>query len=329
MNSTHKAWILDVGHGNCTVVRDIDHVSIIDGGQKGTLIRFLQEHAIQRIETIVVSHADADHFSGILMLLRNSNFDVGQVFLNPDRRDTALWRDFRTEMKSLREHGVEFKIELTSTNPGNLSQGNSWLEILAPSQEDAISTVDGRTIQGDRLTPNRMSAVVRVWVDDTPKILLPGDIDYVMVESLIEENTDLRADVLVFPHHGGKPMSPTPKQFVHSLLNAVNPKLVVFSFGRGRYGTPRPEFVSAVLSYPEEIHIACTQLSAHCTQVLPGKHPYLFTPTAQGASSNACCAGTIEVSLEKQLRYLPRKEDHLDFIDRFAHDALCRIFPVT
>ena len=167
--------------------------------------------------------------------------------MNPDSRDTALWRDFRTEMKSLREHGVEFKIELNSTNPGNLCQGDTWLEILAPSQEDAISTVDGQTIQGERLNPNRMSAVVRVWVDGTPKILLPGDIDYVTVESLIEEKADLRADVLVFPHHGGKPMSPRPKTFVHSLLNAVNPKLVVFSIGRGRYSTP-----------PSRIHFRCS-----------------------------------------------------------------------
>ena len=329
INSQRKAWILDVGHGNSTVVRDSDRVSIIDGGQKGTLIRFLEEQKIERIETVVVSHADADHFSGILLLLRNSNFDVGQVFLNPDSRDTALWRDFRTEMESLRQHGVEFKIELNSINPGTLSQGNTSLEILAPLQEDAINTIHGQSIEGAKLNPNRMSAVVRVWVDDTPKILLPGDIDYVMLESLIEKNTDLRADVLVFPHHGGKPMPATPRNFVHSFLNAVSPKLVVFSIGRGRYSTPRPEFVSAVLSYPEEIHIACTQLSERCAQVLPGQHPYLYTATSQGASSNACCAGTIEVLLEEQLRYVPRREDHLDFVDRFAPTALCRIRSAT
>ena len=84
MSSQRRAWILDVGHGSSTVVEEPDHVSIIDGGKRDTLIRFLSDRGIRRIDTVIVSHVDADHLGGISLLLGSSEFQVGEVFVNPD-----------------------------------------------------------------------------------------------------------------------------------------------------------------------------------------------------------------------------------------------------
>ena len=300
------------------------YVSVIDGGRGDTLLRFLSARGISRVDTVIVSHVDADHFGGISLLLSDSEFQVGQVFVNPDSRETALWRDFVSVMNYAKGRGTEFKLELTSVNPGNLASNGIRLEVLAPSQELASRTSDGRAPDGRRLTPNAMSAVVRVWTDDSARLLIAGDIDQVGLESLIEGSADIKARVLVFPHHGGLPRMSDPAAFAKSLARAVGAQLVIFSIGRGKYGTPHPEVVAAVLGSTVGVHIACTQLSTHCATDIPAVDSGLHTVMAKGAAERACCAGTLEVSLENDSAYAPTRKAHLEFIDQNAPAALCR-----
>ena len=322
---TRRAWILDVGHGSATVVEDPPHVSVIDGGRGDTLLRFLAEQGITRIDTVLVTHADADHFGGISLLLSNTDVQVGRVLLNPDARETELWRDFVSVMIDAKGRGVVFELELTDASTADLGSGDVRLEVLAPSQELAIRTAHGRTTDDRQLTPNAMSAVIRVWSKSVPRILVAGDIDQVGLDSLISNNPDLRADVLAFPHHGGRPARADPDAFAETLTKAVAAKLVVFSVGRGRYGTPRPEIVAAVLRASSDVHIACTQLSEHCAADLPTNARRLHSAFSRGTATNACCAGSIEVLLEpRESDYLPSRSAHLEFIDTNAPTALCR-----
>ena len=324
MTLRRKAWILDVGHGSSTVVEGTNGVSIIDGGLGDTLPRFLLDRGICQIDTIIVTHADADHIGGISLLLSNAEFQIGQVFVNPDARKTRVWDDFVSVMNSARQKGTKFCLELTNDNPGQLSLDGVRLEVLAPSQEIAIRTTHGLTLGGGKLTANAMSAVLRVWAGDAPRLLIAGDIDQVGLASLLENQTDIAADVLLFPHHGGLPRGSSPEDFVESLLGAVSAQLVVFSIGRGRYGTPHPEIVSAVLRSSQGTHIACTQLSDHCAAELPESASDLHDVSSKGAANAACCAGTIELSLEPDKSYLPARGDHLEFISQNAPTALCR-----
>lgn len=298
---------------------------MVDGGRGDTLPRFLRERRIKRIDTAIVSHADADHFGGISLLLSSDHFAVGQVFLNPDVRGTRLWEDFAAVMVAAKERGTTFHLELTNANPREVLSGTTRIEVLAPSQGLAIRTAGGVTVGGKQLTANAMSAVVRVWSGDSPRILVAGDIDQVGLDDLLENNSDVRADVLVFPHHGGRPGRASPAAFAESIATAVEAKLVVFSIGRGRYGTPRPEIIAAVLRVTDRAHIACTQLSTHCATELPTTAPGLHTAFSRGAASRACCSGTLEVLLEPdEFTYLPTSVAHLEFIRQNAPSALCR-----
>ena len=324
MTLQRRAWILDVGHGNSTVVEESDRVSIIDGGSGDTLLRFLYDRGITRVDTIIVSHVDADHFGGISLLLSSTDFQVGQVFVNPDPRETALWRDFVSVMIDAKGRGAEFKLELTNVNPGVLASNGIRLEVLAPSQELASKTPRGHAPDGGRMTPNTMSAVVRVWAGDSPRLLIAGDIDQAGLDSLMGDATDMGADVLVFPHHGGSPGKANPAAFAESLIRVVGAKLVIFSIGRGGSRTPHPDIVAAVMGAIDGVHIACTQLSTQCADDLPAVSSYLHTAIARGFSGNACCAGTIEVSLEDDNVYTPARSAHLEFIYQNAPNALCR-----
>ena len=306
------------------MVEEPNGVLVIDGGQGDTLARFLISRGIQRVDTVIVSHADADHFGGISLLLSTAEFQVGQVFINPDIRETRLWADFVSVMRAAKQRGTKFNLELTNVNPGHLSLDGVRLEVLAPSQDLAMRTADGRAPDGGQLTPNAMSAVVRVWAGDAPRLLIAGDIDQVGLDNLLENNPDVTADVLLFPHHGGLPGRSSPADFAETLAGAVSAQLVVFSIGRGRYGTPRPEIVTAVLRSTQGTHIACTQLSEHCAVELPNSRADLHHVSSRGAASTACCAGTIEISLEPDKSYVPARGAHLEFILQNAPTALCR-----
>ena len=320
-----KAWILDVGHGNATVVEASGHVFIIDGGRHGALLRFLEERKFKCIDTVIVSHVDADHLGGISLLLGNVDFQVKQVYVNPDRRDTDLWRDFASVMTDARRRGTKFHLELTQVNPGQLVGGGIQLDVLAPSQELAALTTNHLDPDGNLLDSNSMSAVVRVGTDDSSRILLAGDIDQTGLDYLMANNASIEADILVFPHHGGRPRHSDPVCFAQTLIQAVSARLVVFSIGRGgRYSMPLPEIVNTVYSHGLDVHIACTQLSKHCASKLSARSDHLHNVFARGAARHECCAGTLEVSFESWEAYLPTRAAHIDFIAQHVPAALCQ-----
>lgn len=324
-----SAWILDVGHGNSTVVEDCGRVSVIDGGRGDTLLRFLDDKGFRGIDTVIVSHADADHIGGLSLLLADRDFHVDHVYVNPDSRQSRVWIDFVTVLTDAKSRDTAVHLELTEANPGELLVGRTKLEVLAPTQENALMTESGSTVDGVSLTPNSMSAVIRVWAQHAPRILVPGDIDQNGLNELVNKSSDIRADVLVFPHHGGKPGASDPVAFAKELINCVVPKLVVFSVSRGQRDTPRPEIVSAVLNASESLHIACTQLSKRCAMDLPDHHEATADRIALGASTNACCAGTIFVSLAPELDYSPNRARHNSFVRNHAPSAMCRVTPVS
>lgn len=329
MFSHRKAWILDVGHGASTIVEASGHITVIDGGRRDALLRFLDERCITRVDTVIVSHVDADHFGGISLLLLDSRFEVGHVYVNPDVRQTALWLDFISVMLDAKKRGANFNLELTNVNPCKLTNGEVQLEILGPSQEFATRTANGRLSDGRTLTPNAMSAVVRVGANGSPRILITSDIDQVGLENLLEHAKDIEADVLAFPHHGGLPRNSSPTIFTESLVKAAGAQLVVFSVGRSQYNLPRPEIIKTVLSCAEDVHIACTQLSVHCAKCLPEKASDLHTVFARGEAERACCAGTLEISLKRDFDCLPSPAAHIEFINQNAPTAMCRGIAAT
>ena len=65
--------ILDVGHGQCVVLQDARGTVIFDAGSGPTLLEFLHESGIAEIDAVIISHADADHLSGLVSLPIGSN----------------------------------------------------------------------------------------------------------------------------------------------------------------------------------------------------------------------------------------------------------------
>jgi beta-lactamase superfamily II metal-dependent hydrolase len=323
MTSSPKAVILDVGHGNCAVVADRDSTVVIDAALGGVLLDFLKAQSLSEIDYVLVSHADSDHIGGLIALLSSEEIFVKSIYLNPDpMRTSKIWGDLKCVLKDARRRrNTEIKNGLSTTIPGRLATGELVIEVVAPSPEFALTGVGGTTPSEQNVSAHSLNAVVRLLHGDKAVALFCGDLDEVGLAEIQNEGVTITAEVLVFPHHGGLP-GKAPDAFTTTLCQMVKPRVVVFSIGRGKHGTPRPEIVAALRRIVPEAHIACTQLSERCAPDLPATTPsHLVNEVGLGREKNSCCAGTL-IIFPPPLS--PTLRDHRAFVSIAAPTALCQ-----
>jgi competence protein ComEC len=202
--------VLDVGQGLSAVVRTREHVLIYDSGPRfspdfdagsAVVLPWLRQHSVRDVDMLLLSHGDNDHAGGAAALLE-------------ELRIARLMSSTRSAVPG---HEAEL-----------CQRGMSWtwdgvvFEIIYPD----------RAGRGRR---NDDSCVLRITAGGTV-ILLPGDIESRAENALLAAGEDVRADVIVAPHHGSRTSSSI------SFVDAVAPAEVVFSTGyRNRWGFPHPE----------------------------------------------------------------------------------------
>ncbi|MGO7421010.1 ComEC/Rec2 family competence protein [Rhizobium ruizarguesonis] len=316
--------ILDVGHGNSTLILS-EKNCIIDCPGNTVLLDTLIEKKIKHIDIVLVSHADADHLVGITNILLSKDISVGALRENPNSERTSLaFKTFLVAVEDAISRGVDAKSSLTAESPGVMNLGEVSLEVLSPGGASAFVGVGGTDISGNAITTNAASAVIKVVKDGVSKALLPGDMSSATLLDLRRRGIDLHAEILIFPHHGGTPEYGDATEFAKTLIEAVDPQLVIFSLGRGRYGTPRPEIVNAIRETKPNAHIACTQLSKSCAADITGlDYNHLDTAPAHGKKTNACCAGTITFALDEAAETHLGLKNHYDWIGKNISDSLC------
>jgi competence protein ComEC len=309
-------------------VTDTDGVFVIDAGPGNALLEFLTQEKIERINAVLISHADEDHVRGVLALLSANTVKIDSVHLNTDSlKGSETWNDLLWELQQANWAGkLQFSVSLTIGDTGKFDTEQIHTEILAPSQYLAARGPGSTDRNGRTITTNSISAVIRlISQDGKPIALFPGDIDEIGLENLRENGISATAPVVIFPHHGGKPGASDSVEFARSFCSLTHPNILVFSIGRGQFKTPRPEIVSVALQLDPTTRIVCTQLSEHCAANIPGVEPaHLNSAFSLGREKRSCCAGTVILSIEDPINSLvPDKEAHSSFISLHAPNALC------
>lgn len=205
--------LLDAGEGLATVVETRRHVLVYDTGPRIgrtnnaariALLPFLRERGIERIDTLIVSHADSNHSGGARTLLEN--IAVDQVLT-----------------------GSVTEVPIANALPCSGRQAWSWdsvdFRMLHPPADKSAAW-----------SGNNSSCVLQISAHGK-RILISGDIETAAVRRLQKTYPDkLHADILVPPHHG------TRRKTEPALLNAVNARFILLATGyQNRYGHPYPE----------------------------------------------------------------------------------------
>lgn len=318
--------VVDVAHGNTTVLRDGDEVGMVDCSRNHAVYDELARTCTNRLKHLVVSHSDNDHMSGVLRLIARG-VSVGIISANADSaKDSEVWKDFRAVVDEEVLAGRSFLSSIHYGSPLGISIGRINLEVLHPDASLVLHG-PGRSAHEGLVDSNDCSAVLRVLVNGKPVALLAGDLTRYGLDRMLERGLPMGAPVLVFPHHGGRSGGGNDRLFAKEICEAVGPEVVVFSHGRhSGYGTPQPEVVRGVRDYGASVKVLCTQLAMECdNRALVPRPRHLALRPAAGRTNGACCAGTMifKVSPSGDVELEPNFADHRGFVASSVGNALC------
>ncbi len=256
-------YVLDVGHGNSAVLIDQKGVVVIDAGPKTELLKFLLWKNITVIDVLLLSHADKDHIAGAINLLAAEEIAIRRVYVNSDStKDSKVWDRLVQALYDADKRGIlDFEPSLTPHLNGKLDQGEVAIEVLAPNQYIAAKGAGSRDREGRKLSSNSISAVIRLWFNGEPIVLLPGDIDQVGLDNLFENNVNLTAWLTVYPHHGGRAGSRNIKTYAAQFCEAVSPEIVIFSIRDNDKQFPTKEVVEIVAKTLNHVRMFSTRSS--------------------------------------------------------------------
>jgi len=207
--------LFDVGHGQALLLRFDDgaHV-LVDAGSatrhdlaRRVLLPAFRELGVRRLSAIVCTHDDADHWNAIPALL--ARIEVDRLVV-PEPVPPLL-----------RAIADEKNIPILPPRPGAIVHSADWtrLVILAAGSQDTAN--DGSIALRFEAGPRRA--------------LFPADRQDAGLKELLEAH-DLRADVLVAPHHGGRCLN------ARAFGRRVRAPWLLVSAARGR---PDPATVAA------------------------------------------------------------------------------------
>ena len=264
MVSLPNLYVLDVGHGNSTVLETSAGCAVFDAGQRTQLLDFLRQKSITKIEYVVLSHADADHIGGLIALLSDNDLSIDRVYLNSD--STKLTKTWESLLYALNESKISGRLkeiipQATSNLKNCLSLGELKVYILAPKEVLALRGPGSKMCSGKSLSTNSLSVVVRIVFENDKAVLLTGDIDLIGFEEMLKDSPILDADYLVFPHHGGLPDRQDVVEFVNSLCSSIKFKHAIFSIRQNEDVFPRNEILSAISDLDSDIRFITTQRS--------------------------------------------------------------------
>ena len=112
--------IIDIGHGNCTVIRADDQVLLVDVGPRNGVLEYLRNSGITKINKILISHADDDHIGGLIGLISSDEIEIELIRINTDsRKQSKIWDDLLILLSSKQhEDKLDVNVSLT-TNDSN------------------------------------------------------------------------------------------------------------------------------------------------------------------------------------------------------------------
>lgn len=203
--------VVSVGHGAAAILEmPGGPVMLCDAGRMGSPVggardisACLWSRKIKRLDAIVLSHADADHFNAVPELLRR--FRVEVVYAPPGAFDGD-----RGAVRALREALEEYGVAVRHVIAGDRFRvGEAVVEVLHPPE--------GTFGEHD----NAASMVLSVEYAER-RIILPGDVDEDGLDLLLQ-SSPRPCDVLLAPHHGSL------KTDAPGLIRWCSPRLVVVS----------------------------------------------------------------------------------------------------
>ena len=223
-----RVSFLDVGQGDAAVVEfPGSQVMVIDAGGflsqtfdsgQAIVAPFLWQRKIGRVDTLVLSHSQLDHYGGLTFLAQH--FGVKSLWFNGELSDSQR---FKRLMAVLQENGVQTHILCRDMPDQEI--GGVRIQVLHPPCNQT------------NLDTNNASLVLRLSHGEVD-ILFAGDVETAGEHVLLSTHANLETEILKVPHHGSRSSSTL------AFIRAVSPQVAIASLGhQNRFRFPAPEVV--------------------------------------------------------------------------------------
>ena len=209
-----EAEVCAVGHGLAVIVQSPSgQTALYDAGKLGDphvgrriVAPVLWSKGISRIDALILSHADADHFNGVPDLL--DRFAIGSVRIPPGFEDPTNPGAERL-IADIRERGIPVE----PIGAGDVIDLGAGLTMTARLPEP-----------GDHSGTDNARSVVLDVTRDGRTLLLTGDLERDGLTKLLRLDPPIPpVAAIVAPHHGGRTSNPP------ALYTWANPLLVAVS----------------------------------------------------------------------------------------------------
>ncbi|MDZ4849791.1 MAG: ComEC/Rec2 family competence protein [Pirellulaceae bacterium] len=237
---------IDVGHGTSVLIQTpSDEAWLYDAGRLGNAQRsylgiagVLWERRLSRLDGVILSHADSDHFNAISGLSKRFAIDRLITTKQTMESNSASLQNVLTNLRKMR-------IPIEMRKKGDmLSEGSNEVafEFLHPP------------IEGVPGNDNANSLCMMIEYAGH-RVLLPGDLEGQGTNLLIGQ-PKRSASVLMAPHHGSLSESPLP------LLEWCQPKCVIISGGTK---AKSPKVREAYQALGSTVKITAVEHAVRCT----------------------------------------------------------------
>ena len=250
-----SAWLVESGGG--TLMFDCGSSTIAQVGER-EIVPTLRAIGIRSIDTLVVSHADLDHFSGVLELC--DALPVARVVCSPEVPTEALDLPGGAAallLRGLRERGVPVE-RITAGDGWPLGSAGAGCRVLWPPP--------GLTLE-DAGNSNDHSVVLRTELPASAdgrrparSVLLSGDIQQHAITALLEDPGPLKSTLADIPHHGSL-VRASP-----DWLAAADPAILLQSTGRRRLKLDK---WAALLTERPRVRLVSARVGMSRVEVLP------------------------------------------------------------
>ena len=219
---------IDVGQGDSCLILHKGYVIMIDGGGssdskydigENTLLPYLLDRKITKIDYLIVSHFDSDHAQGFIYVLKH--LKIKNAILPVQAINSNLYQNFISICQAK-------KINVIYLKRGDFFNiGDLKFETLHPSKNFISEN-----------PMNNNSLVLRLDYSSI-SLLFTGDIEAIAEQDLVLKcKSKLDVDILKVGHHGSNTST------TEGFLKAVSPKIALIGVGLdNKFGHPGDEVI--------------------------------------------------------------------------------------
>ncbi len=246
VDGEYRVTFIDVGQGDCTLIEDNGAAMLIDAGPResvGSIEAVLNQHGVQTIDTLILTHNDADHIQGAINII--PDYHVQNIYMTNIERSTGTYYLLTKEINN--SNAAVFYPKAGAVIPF----GSATYEVVGPA-------LDAYTVYES----NNSNSIIVKATHGNDTFLFAADATGEETDDILRAGYDLSAKVLKAAHHGSAADECNSKSF----LNAVSPETVVISCGRlNDYGHPHGAILDRIRDKNCKLYRTDLQGTISCT----------------------------------------------------------------